>query len=853
MAPIYRDAVAQSKSVASWVTIAGFSILDEVDVRLVAGILFGWLLIVPALAQDVLEITVVGVAPADSGMELNRIPQPVQVADSDDIADAGAVSLADFMRGDFAGVSLNDAQNNPLQPDLQYRGFTASPLLGLAQGIAVYQNGARVNEPLGDTVNWDLLPQSAIDRIALTGGAAPLFGLNSLGGALAVTMKDGFSHQGGGIDVSGGSFGRSRAGVEFGGNNGAFGYYLDLEDFREDGWRDHSASEASNIYGSLGWRGADSQVNLNYQHGESDLTGNGSSPIELLALNRAAIFTGPDITAHNMDSASLDFDYRPGTDTAIGGNLYFRRNRTRSFNGDASEFEICEFAAGARLVEGLEGDDLAELGLDEDDLCEGRFANAEGLEDFLNETAAALGEHGAFDIEAIENEELSGTGVLADGAINNISGREQTIRGADFQWTASTNPFGRPSRIVVGASWYEGESDFDSRLELAAIDPLTRLTTGLGTGTFVDGEATLIRTKTASSSLYISAATELNDAWTLTTSARANSTDVKLRDLSGERPELNGAHAYSRVNPSIGLVWLVDDGHSLYASVGESNRAPTPIELACNEYVYDLAVEYAVADGGEADDIDFECRLPNAFLADPPLEDVVARYFEFGARGRVGAAASYNLSLFRTDNKNDILFQTTGRATGLFANIDRSRRQGIEGRLAGRLGGADWFASYSFVAATFQDDFQVLSPNHDFADEAGEIAVGAGDRIPGIPAHQFKFGADYALGDRLTLSLDVIANSSQPLRGDESNQLAEIDGHTLVNLGARYRAAERLLIYAQIHNLFDAEFETFGLLGEEPGEVEVLLVEDFTQPIFLGAAPPRAAFLGLRYQFQLSR
>ena len=70
-----------------------------------------------------------------------------------------------------------------------------------------------------------------------------------------------------------------------------------------------------------------------------------------------------------------------------------------------------------------------------------------------------------------------------------------------------------------------------------------------------------------------------------------------------------------------------------------------------------------------------------------------------------------------------------------------------------------------------------------------------------------------------------------------------------MNLGARYRVNDRLLVYAQIHNLFDSKFETFGLLGEEPGEVEVPLVEDFEIPIFLGAAPPRAGFLGLRYRF----
>ena len=810
----------------------------------------GMLLASAALGQDAQEILVVGVVPAGAGVELSKVPYPVQTADARAIANDAATSVADFLRGGFTSVTLNDAQNNPLQPDLQYRGFTVSPLLGLAQGISVYQNGVRINEPLGDTVNWDLLPQSAIADITLTGGATPLFGLNSLGGSMVVNMKDGFGQEGGRAELSLGSFGRGRASFEFGGNKGGFGYYLNLDDFREDGWRDHSGSDARNVYGSLGWRGERGEFDLNFQHGESELTGNGSSPVELLALSREAIFTGPDITAHDMDALSLDFSRGVSENASFSGTVFHRRNNTHSFNGDGSEFAVCEFSEhGETLIDGLGEDELEEFGLDGGDICAGQFADEDALEDFLNRTAAMFGEKEAFHLESFAGDALSGSGLLSDQAINNLSDREQQTRGADFQWTANAVLFGYRSRIILGAAWRRGESDFDSVVELAGIDPHSRLTTGLGTGTFVDEEATLIRTETESSSIYFSSTTDLAESLALTVSARANSTDVDLRDLSGERPELNGKHRYSRINPAIGLSWQAAEPLSLYASVGESNRAPTPIELSCNEYVYDLAVEYAIADGEDAADVEFECRLPNAFLADPPLEDVVARNFEFGVRGLIGGNTRYGFNVFRTDNRNDILFQTTGRATGLFANVDRTRREGLEGNLAGEFAGLDWFAAYSYLSATFEHDFQALSPNHDFADEEGEIAVLAGDSIPGIPARQIKFGADYAFDDRLTLSLDLIASSGQYLRGDESNQLDEIDAYTLVNFGARYRLSDSLLVYAQIHNLFDSGYETFGLLGEEPGEIEVPLIEDFETPIFLGAAPPRAGFLGLRYRF----
>ena len=144
-------------------------------------------------AQRLEEIMVIGVVPAGSSIDATKLAYPIQTANAEDLDSASILNIADFLRQNFSSVSVNDAQNNPMQPDIQYRGFTASPLLGLAQGLAVYQNGARINEPLGDTVNWDLLPQSANETLTLGGGANPLYGLNSLGGALVIEMKNGFS------------------------------------------------------------------------------------------------------------------------------------------------------------------------------------------------------------------------------------------------------------------------------------------------------------------------------------------------------------------------------------------------------------------------------------------------------------------------------------------------------------------------------------------------------------------------------------------------------------------------------------------------------------------------------------
>jgi len=795
-----------------------------------------------AIADDE-EIIVYGVTPMQSvGMPEAKIPYNVQAVLAEDLERAQSLSLSDFFNYNLGSVSLNDAQNNPLQPDVQFRGYTASPLLGLAQGLAVYQNGVRINEPLGDTVNWDLIPQSAIHGINLIGGTNPVFGLNTLGGALMIQMKDGFNTEGHSLKVSGGSFNRLVASVESGGNNGKWGYFANGYYFDEDGWRDQSESDALNFYGSIGWLGANAELNLNLQLGDSNLLGNGPIPVELLAVDRDAIFTAPDRTENDLTMLSIDGSLDITAKVKLTANAFYRENKTDSFNGDTSEFSMCEFGGADSLLDGLDNGDLEEIGFDEDDVCESQFADAEALEDFLNATAMAMGFDGDFNVEDLTGE-LSGTGVLSDEAINNVSNRNQKSYGTDMQLSFSNDLFKRSNQLILGVAYFAGDSRFDSVSELSNLNPTTRSTLGLGTGAFVDELETNIDTETKTLSFYLMDVIELTDRLTLTLSGRVNDTDVQLRDRSGERPELNGKHSFSRFNPAVGFTYQFNENTGIYGSYSESSRAPTPIELACNESVFDLAAAIAVAEGEDPDDVEFECRLPNAFLADPPLEEVVAKGFEAGIRGRIGSA-EYHLGFFHSINEDDIIFQTTGRATGLFANVNETQRAGIESMLTGATGRLDWFLAYTYLHPTFEDDFEVLSPNHPLADDDGKISVRSGNRIPGLPEHSGKLGADFAISGNASVGFDVLYNSDQVLRGDESNQVGKLDGYVVADLRGRYRISDHIELFARVSNLFDEDYETFGVLGEDPSEVEVPLFEDFGQPLFVGPATPRAIFVG---------
>lgn len=799
-----------------------------------------------AAGQEPIEEIIVEVTPlGGSRLDEEKVPYNVQSALSDEIRAMQSLHLGDFLSRSMGSVSVNHAQNNPLQPDISYRGFTASPLLGLAQGLAVYQNGVRINEPLGDTVNWDLVPETAVHGIHLIGGANPLFGLNTLGGALVVDMQDGFDSPGNELLLRAGSFGRVIASAESGGSRNGFAWYGNVHYFSEDGWRDESPSDAANVYGSLGWKRERSTVNVNGQYAVSDLTGNGPVPVELLQIDRKAIFTAPDITEHRLYMLSLDGSHELTDDVVLSWNAFYRHNDTDSFNGDASEFALCRLGAADALLDGLEEDDLEELSLELAEVCDGRFANAAALEAFLNDAAGSEGEDPPFNIDDV-SDELSGSGVLSDQAVNNVSNRVQRTRGFDVQLGFTGDLVGRSNQLVIGAAWFDGASSFDSLLELATFDPVTRSTAGLGTGTFVDEAATSIGTDTATWSLYLTDTFDLGQSLSLTLSGRFNRTGTRLDDRSGERPELNGEHAFSRFNPAIGLTWQVSEGVNLYGGYSESSRAPTPVELACNDQVFELAAAIAAARGEDPEDVDFECRLPNAFLADPPLEQVVARSFELGARFDL-EDVDLRVGVFHTTNDDDIIFQTTGRVTGLFANVEETRRLGFESTVHGNWRNLDWFLAYSYIEATFEAPFEALSPNHPLASEdEGTVRVAPGDRIPGVPDHQLKFGGEYRLGERFSLGADVLYNSGQYMRGDESNQLAKTDGFALVNLRAQYRLNDRVVLMAALENLLDEEYETFGLIGEEPSEVDLPAFAGFANPRFLGPGTPRAGFLGVR-------
>ena len=299
----------------------------------------------PAFAAEPMVTTatveVVGTTPL-SGIGVPRLHLPANVQSLDDrrLDEIESLNIAEQLVRQVPAVTVNEIQGNPYQANLNYRGFTASPLLGTAQGLSIYVDGVRVNEPFGDTVNWDLLPNSAIAGVDLIPGSNPAFGLNTLGGALAMRTKSGFSHPGGKLEVSGGSFGRTNTELEYGGNNGTLGWYGAGDWFREDGWRDYSPSDVKQFFGKLSFRNAAGEADLTLTKARSRLIGNGLVPQSMLAERREAIFTQPDETRNDLTQLALNGKLWLGDTQSLSGSVYHRRTKSRTLNGDLNgDFE----------------------------------------------------------------------------------------------------------------------------------------------------------------------------------------------------------------------------------------------------------------------------------------------------------------------------------------------------------------------------------------------------------------------------------------------------------------------------------------------------------------------------------
>lgn len=739
------------------------------------------------------EIEVISNTPLQGiGLSKDIIPYNIQTIKMEDVQDENNLSIADLLKTSITGVNVNEVQNNPYQPNVNYRGFTASPLLGTPQGLSVFVDGVRVNEPFGDVVNWDLIPLNAISGISLIPGSNPVFGLNTLGGALSVQTKSGRTSPGGAVEVLGGSWGRAAANAEFGGvaDNGV-DFFISGNVFHEQGWRDFSPSDVRQVFSKIGWQGESTDANLSLTLADNDLIGNGLVQKEFLSqLGYDSINTKPDQTENKMAFLNFNLNHYFNDDTVFSGNAYYRNARTKTLNGDVND----------------DVDDAVFL------------ANCAGGADPEEECGGAL----------------------------NRSRSTRDSFGITGQMTFSQDLMGMKNQFISGVGYDQGRTKFRQNSELGNITASRGV---LGVGEFNDEADVKLKAKTETYSIFATDTLSLNNIYHLTFSGRYNYTQVDNKDgliPKGNLESLTEDFTFNRFNPAIGLSITPNKNTSIYGSYNEGSRAPTAIELGCafqdlnGDGIGDTPCRLPNAMAGDP---------PLEQVVSKTFETGIR-----GALGSsLGYSASIYRSQNTSDIQ--FISSNPGTGAGNFLNVGKTRRQGLDAGLNGQIGSKfNWNVGYSYVKATYESAFKIASEVNSSAVN-DEIQVESGDELPGIPNHQLKFRGEWLATPNWVIGTNILVFSDQYSFGNENNEHqgegAKVSGYTVVNLDTRYKFGNSgWQLFGRVNNLFDKEYYSAGMLGENFFDATGAFNNGDDEFSFLVApGAPLAGWVGLRYEF----
>ena len=670
------------------------------------------------------------------GLPINMVPSSIQTVNGQEINQQAGVSVADYMVNNLQGVTVNEVGGNPYQLEINFRGYNATPISGNPQGLSVYVDGVRMNQPFSNTVLWDLIPDFSIESMQMVAGSNPVYGLNTLGGAISIQTKSGRTFNKKAIDFSAGSWGRQTSLMEAGGisEDGSYDYYIGYQHFTEDGWRDYSPSHVNQLFTKVGWESDTSRYEVSYSGAHNLLIGNGLTPKDLLGSDLEGIHTLEDETKNNYGKLVLSATEYWDDATMFSGNAYWLRSDRKTGNGD------------------------------------------------LNDEYANPGD---------------------DEGVQNATGTKQDAYGANGQITFDQDWLGRRNQLIVGVALESSIIKFAQTEQEQA----TLLANGLFGGALGDVEQTTGLTgKTKSAGLFATNTHSLNDRWDINTAARYNFIQVNNEDTfnpAGGATSLTGNAHYERINPSVGLTFHPNDNYTTYASYSESNRAPTSIELGCSN---------------EAQ----PCNLPTQMADDPPLEMVVAKTVEFGARGKIANNMSWNAAIYSGKNQDDILFVYANASNGLgyFTNVDETTREGIDLGFSGQFDDLSLEVNYGFVMARYGSDFTIANEVNTSSD-GDAIQIKDGDYLPNIPKHHMKIRANYRINPSWFVGATVSAFSKSYMMGNENQGhdasqgiQGETPGYAVMNLDSQYYIGENWQLSLKAINIFDNEYYTGGRLAE---------------------------------------
>ncbi len=739
------------------------------------------------------------------GISMDIIPGSVQVIRSKDVEQQSGVSHADYLINNAQGFSITEVGGNPWQPDVQFRGYSAGSIMGNPIGLSIYVDGVRENQPFSDVMLWDTVPMWAISGTQVVAGSNPIYGLNTLGGAIAFQTKNGKLFNKGRISATSGSWDRASGLLEYGGvlEDSNIDYYMGYQHSSENGWRDYSPSHLNQAFAKIGKDFANGRLELSYTGAHNNLTGNGLAPKYFLGADNSGVNTVPDLTENRFNKFNLGLTQYIDETTMFSANAYYVQSNRYTLNGDA------------------------EMSYDADDAT---YTPGSGSVDYF-----------------VTYGDLETSPGGAEGEVN-LTKTKQDKYGISGQFTFSEDLFGKPNHLVIGA---QAETSLISFNQFA-VEGQTILSSRV-----IDFDKTAARTETTNLSgrtktfgLYGVDTISLTDQWHFTGGARWNYTEVDNSDrLNGDSATntLTAKQSWSRINPTIGLTYKPSENYSTYISYSESNRAPTSIELGCSNP-------------------NAACLLPTQMADDPPLDDVVSKTYEVGARGKLSNDIQWNAAIYHAMNHDDLQFVSKNAVNGLgyFDNIGRTQRDGLDFGISGdRLpltflseetqNKLSWNASYGLTHATYDSDLTLTSPanssavtsdtsyseiddDDDFYSEAvGQLATDSstvalgdelavkndvinikkGDQLANLPMHRIKLRLNYEITSKFRIGTSAVGFSKAYAMGNENqkhNGDGEVPGYVLMNLDATYIPAKDWTVAFKAINILDKNYYTGGRL-----------------------------------------
>ena len=594
------------------------------------------------------------------------------------------------------GVSFFDDQGSRLQPEIEIRGFDVSPVVGTPQGVSVFLDGVRVNEPDAQEVNFDLLPSAALAGATVVRGPDVLFGRNSLGGTILLTTRRGTDTPGASLQVGAGSFGEEVFTATTGGKAGGIDGFLAFTGENEVGWRQAASANTRNLFATVGHQWGPSpdsgDIALDVLYAHDRIHEVGSLPESYLAINPTINYTPGDFFAPE----ALDLTLR-GTQPLAGGifrgTVFGRRNNIEQLNVNVPPPNT-------------------------------------------------------------------------DGFTQNLSG------GGTFEWTRPLTVGDIPIGLTVGAE-YSRESAHIRLIDVA--------------GGLPDSTATNATIHQDNAAAFGQAIVTVTPRLNMTGGLREDYVYIPFRDHLD--PTNNGTNSYDRLSPELGATYQFTDDFKGFVAYKSGFRAPAPLELACASP-------------------DAPCSLPSALGGDPRLQPVSTHDYEAGFDLDITRRTSLDVDGFWTDVDNDIVFAAPNLTQTYFLNAPKTRRAGIEASgLIGLPAGGRLFASYSYVAATFQSAVLIATS------DTNPLPTKPGDILPQSPLHRGRVGAGITrLFGHVLLDgqFDIKGYQGQYLRGDEPNQRREIPGYTVAGLQGHLQF-ERYSLDLAVENLLDRRFYTFGI------------------------------------------